>query len=188
MHMPERTDKAEDRRRSTRFSCGGYAKINCLPSDGIILPGTIRDLSLHGCCIDIPQSFACGARAEIMVRVNAASFRAVGEVKVIRGPSAAGMEFVYLSAGGKDLLGELIAELARLQALMNKLKSARREMDAESFRKQQDSGRIHAAMLNTRFPFLGTILGKENPGEIEDDGKGRIMEAQPLVIPVDLFG
>jgi len=93
-----------------------------------------------------------------------------------------------LSAGGKDLLGELIAELARLQALMNKLKSARREMDAESFRKQQDSGRIHAAMLNTRFPFLGTILGTENPGEIEDDGKGRIMEAQPLVIPVDLFG
>jgi hypothetical protein len=191
--MAERTAAEEDRRRSPRFSCGGQAKINCLPSSGVILPGMIRDLSLHGCCLDIPQPFDCGVRAEIIVRVNAQSFRAVGEVKAIRGPSTAGMEFVHLSTGGKDMLADLITELARLQAVMNKLKSARREMDAESFRGQLENGRRQAAMLSRRFPFRGTILTAENAGEsselqVASAGQDLSAETQPLVISVDLFG
>jgi hypothetical protein len=191
--MAERPATEEDRRRSPRFSCGGQAKINCLPSSGVILPGMIRDLSLHGCCLDIPHPFDCGVRAEIIVRVNAQSFRAVGEVKAIRGPSTAGMEFVHLSTGGKDMLADLITELARLQAVMNKLKSARREMDAESFRGQLENGRRQAAMLSKRFPFRGTILRAENAGESSElqaasAGQDLSVEAQPLVISVDLFG
>lgn len=183
-------DRDNDRRRSPRFTCGGLAKINCLPSNGPVLLGTIRDLSLHGCCLDIPQPFACGVRAEIIVRVNASSFRAVGEVKTIRGPSTAGMEFVRLSTGGKDLLADLVAELARLQAIMNKLKSARREMDAESFRRQLEIGKLQAGILSDRFPFLRTILCVESsePDQSASEGQDRLTEAQPLVIPVDLFG
>ncbi len=188
--MPERSNAEADRRRRPRFTCGGQAKINCLPSDGIILPGTIRDLSLHGCCLDIPQPFDCGVRAEIIVRVNAASFRAVGEVKAIRGRSGAGIEFVHLSAGGKDLLADLVAQLARLQAIMNQLKSARREMDAESLRRELQAGKLQAGILSERFPFLRTILCVESsePDQAASEGQDRIMEAQPLVIPVDLFG
>jgi hypothetical protein len=192
--MPERSnadnDRADnDRRRSPRFTCSGHAKISCLPSNGIFIPGIIRDLSLHGCCVDIPQPFDCGVRAEIIVRVNAASFRAVGEVRAIRGRSGAGMEFVHLSAGGRDLLADLVTDLARLQALMNKLKSARREMDAESFRRQLEDGKRQAAVLSQRFPFLGTILSAESsgPGPATSDGQDRIAETQALVIPVDLF-
>ncbi len=193
--MPERNNaeidgRDNDRRRSPRFACGGQAKINCLPSDGIVLPGTVRDLSLHGCCLDIPQPFDCGVRAEIIVRVNAASFRAVGEVKAIRGPSTAGMEFVHLSAGGKDLLADLVARLARLQAIMNQLRSARGEMDAESFRRQLEVGKHQAGILSDRFPFLRTMLCAESaePGQPASEGKDRIAGTQTLVIPVDLFG
>jgi hypothetical protein len=99
-------DRDSDRRRSARFICGGFAKISRLPADGIFVPGRIRDLSLHGCCVDTPVPIDCGTRAEIVVRVNAASFRAVGEVKAIRGRSVAGLEFVHLTAGGKDLLAD----------------------------------------------------------------------------------
>ena len=152
--MPERTAADDDRRRSPRFSCGGHAEINCLPSTGIILPGTIRDLSLHGCWVETPLPIDRGARAEIVVRVNSASFRAVGEVRAIRGRSGAGVEFVYLSSGGKDLLAGLVTDLARLQALMKKLKSDRREMDEELFRKELADGRLQATMLSERFPFL----------------------------------
>ena len=184
-------DRAEnDRRRSPRFSCGGHVKISRLPSNGIFIPGTIRDLSLHGCCLDTTLPIDCGVRAEIVVRVNAASFRAVGEVKAIRGSSAAGVEFVHLTAGGKEMLGDLIAELAKLQAVMNKLKSARREMDAESFRRQLEDGRLQALTLSERFPFLGTIL-RAKSSEADQPvfaGEDRIVEVQPLVIPVDLFG
>src|SRR5208282_20039 len=159
--MPERTDDDKDRRRSPRFSCGGQAEIVCLPSTGIIVPGTIRDLSLHGCCVSTPQPMDCGAQAEILVRVNSASFRALGKVAATRGRSGAGVEFVQLSTGGKEMLADLIMELARLQALMNRLRSERREIDAGSFRKELEDGRLQAALLSERFPFLRTILPTE---------------------------
>jgi hypothetical protein len=195
-----RSDK--DRRRSVRFVCGGRAKISLLPSDGLFIPGMIRDLSLHGCCIDSTLPIDYGTRAEIVLRVNAASFRAVGEVKAIRGRSAAGMEFVQLSTGGKELLADLVTDLARVQAVMNKLKSVRRETDAASFRKQLKEGKRQAAMLSARFPFLGTIRQLESqeaglrdssakssePEQLRLDRQAPAAEAGPLVITIDLFG
>jgi hypothetical protein len=179
----------EDRRRTARFSCGGQAQVSPLPSNGLFMPGMIRDLSLHGCWVEIPQPIDCGARAEILVRVNAASFRAVGEVRAVRGRSGAGLEFVQLSLGGKDLLGDLIAQLARLQALMNKLKSDRRKMDAETFRKELEQGRLEAMALSRRFPFLGTTLSAMNPEEAKTESTGELAKAgEHEVLPVNLFG
>jgi PilZ domain len=192
--MPERKGANDDRRGGPRFSCGGQATISCLPSDGIFLSGKIRDLSLGGCCVDTALPIDCGVRAELVVRVNAASFRAVGEVRAIRGRSGVGLEFVRLSPAGKDMLADLINELARSQAVVDKLKSARRDMDAESFRKQLEEGRLQALQLRKRFPFFGTILPVENSGksserdQVAAAGEDRIEEAQPLVVPVDLFG
>ena len=133
-----------DRPRNPRFICGGLAKISLLPSNGLFLSAKIRNLSLGGCCVDTPVPIECGARAEIVVRVNSASFRAVGEVRGTRANSEAGIEFVYLSRGGRDLLADLVAELARLQAVISQLKAGRREAEAESFRKQLESGRLLA--------------------------------------------
>ena len=113
-------------------------------------------------------------RAEIVVRVNAASFRAVGEVRAIRGGSGVGVEFVHLSKGGKDLLADLVAELAKLQAVMNNLRSARRKTDTQSFRRQLEDGRRQAVMLSERFPFLGTILPGENPGKGPNAAPARV--------------
>ncbi len=200
--MAERTTADEDRRRSPRFNCGGHAIVSPLPSNGIFIPGKVVDLSLHGCRIDTHRPIDCGVRAEIVVRVNSASFRAVGEVRVIRGRSGAGMEFVRLSAGGKNMLAGLVTELARLQAIGNKLKSARREMDAESFRRQLEEGELQAAMLSGRFSLLGTTLRAESSGESSGKSSGEssetdeaafarkdgVVETQPLVIRVDLFG
>jgi hypothetical protein len=191
MNMPVRTDVDEDRRRTPRFTCGGYAEINCLPSTGIILLGKIRDLSLHGCRVDTALQIERGARAEIVVRVNAASFRAVGEVRAVRGLSSAGWEFVRLSAGGREMLGGLVTDLARLQTVMNKLKSARREMDAESFRQELEDGKYQAELLGERFPFLRTILptGSGEPsGPDETSASKDRAAAQALIIAVDLLG
>jgi hypothetical protein len=155
----------------------------------MVMPGTIRDLSLHGCWIEIPQPIDCGVRAEILVRVNAASFRAVGEVRAVRGHSGAGLEFVHLSSGGKDLLGDLIAQLARLQALMNKLKADRRKMDAESFRRELEAGKVEAMALSKRFPFLGTTFSSMNLEEKNPKSADDLLSSQePVVVPVNLFG
>jgi hypothetical protein len=192
--MPEHDGENDDRRGSPRFSCGGQATISRLPSDGIVLPGKIRDLSLGGCCVDTALPIDCGVRAELVVRVNAASFRALGEVRAFRGRSGVCLEFVRLSPSGKDMLADLIKELARLQAFVDKVKSSRRDLDAESFRRQLEEGKLQALRLSKRFPFLGTILPAESSGEsseldqVASDGKDRIEEAQQLVVPVDLFG
>ena len=182
-------DADEDRRRTVRFNCGGQAQVSPLPSSGIVMPGTIRDLSLHGCWVEIPHPIDCGVRAEILVRVNAASFRAVGEVRAVRGQSGAGLEFVHLSSGGKDLLGDLIAQLARLQALMNKLKADRRKMDAESFRRELEAGKLEAMALSKRFPFLGTTFSAMNLEEEKTNSAGELPSGEePMVVPVNLFG
>jgi molybdenum-dependent DNA-binding transcriptional regulator ModE len=187
--MPE-SPPDDDRRRSTRFSCAGRADINRLPSSGTLLAGTIRDLSLHGCCVDTPLPIDCGERAELVVRVNATSFRAVGEVRAIRGRSGAALEFVRMSAGGKDALVGVITDLARLQALMNRLKSARREMDEAAFRQELKQGKLQSEMTSARFPFLGIRLKAENVEaslEAASAEKNEQAEPAPLVVAVNLF-
>jgi hypothetical protein len=196
--MPSTTAEA-GRRRSPRFACGGHVHINCLPSNGIVLPGQVRDLSLGGCHIDTLLPVDCGVRAEIVVRVNAATFRALGEVRAVRGKSGAGLEFVQLSSGGKDMLSDLITDLARLQATMNQLKLNRRDSGAETLREQLKRGKLQA-LLGGRIPSVGSTLitdcgvhesvrrdqilqsGNGGPGDV------RIASAYPLVLTIDIFG
>jgi hypothetical protein len=184
----------ENRRRSARFACAGEAKISRLPSDGFFLPAKILDLSLHGCRVDTTLPIDYGVRAEIVLRVNATSIRAVGEVRAMRGDSGAGIEFVHLSSGGKDMLADLIKELARLQAAMNKLTSARLATNARSFRTQLEDGKLQAARLSRRIAVLGVALSDRNLAESSESnrtasaGKNAIEEVRPLVIAVDLFG
>jgi hypothetical protein len=163
-----------ERRRSPRFSCGGSAEIICLPSTGIIVPGSIRDLSLHGCWVETSVPIDHGARAEVVLRVNSASFRALGEVKAIRGQSGSGVEFVRLSANGKDMLADLVMD--------------RR---AELIGRELEDGNLRAGTLRDRFLFLRTILSAENVEaemeQTESTGADAIQEDR-LVVPVDLFG
>jgi hypothetical protein len=192
--MPQRSKTDADRRRSPRFSCGGQAQISRLPSNGIFLPGKIRDLSVGGCCIDISPQIDCGVRTEIVVRVNAASFRAVGEVKAKRGQSGACIEFLQLSQSGQDKLAELLAELEQIQKLVNKLKGAHRDMDPEAFRRELEDGRLEAETLSQRILFVGSILPAENSGEVLAPEpsvvakKTIVVDEQLRVIQVDLFG
>ena len=187
--MAEKTNGDDVRPRNPRFSCGGLAKISVLPSNGIFLSAKIRNLSLGGCCVDTPVPIECGARAEIVVHVNSASFRAVGEVRGNRGNSEAGIEFVYLSKGGKDLLADLVAELARLQAFINHLKAARRDEEMESFRKQLESGKRLAAMWRERLRSLEGLVSAESSetNEVPSAGGESNKGGQPLVTPVRLF-
>ena len=155
--MAQRTEADENRPRHPRFNCGGIATFSRLPSNGIFLPGQVRNLSLGGCCVDTTLPMERGVRAELVVHVNSASFRAVGEVRGRRGHSEACIEFVYLSRGGKSLLADVLAELARSEAAVNQLKSARYAEEMELFRR-----RLAEEQLLLR-------------------------ETQPLVIPAHLF-
>jgi hypothetical protein len=169
----------DDRRRSPRFSCGGLARILCLPSDGIYLAGRVRDLSLNGCGIENISTLECGARAEILVRVSDASFRAIGQVKAGRGAGGIGMEFIQLSAGGQDKLMELLCELARQQAIATTLRAARREPGPEQVYE------VRAALKESR-PMLGRIVASE-VSPLVVDRSALIFDEESKVIPLDVF-
>jgi hypothetical protein len=128
------------------------------------------------------------------VRVNAASFRAVGEVRAKRGESGACIEFLQLSQSGKDKLAELLAELEQIQKLVNKLKGAHREMDPEMFRRELEDRRLEAKILSQRFLFVGSVPATETLGEGSESEpsvlakKILIVDEQLRVAEVDLFG
>jgi hypothetical protein len=127
--------------------------------------------------------------------VNTTSFRAVGEVRALRGDAGTGIEFVQLSVSGKEILADVIRELAKVHAAMNRLISVRREMDAESYRTQFEDGRRQAASLGRRLDELGTALaGRNRDGDTKpgrsaspESGKDRAPPVTPLVVKVDLF-
>jgi hypothetical protein len=194
-----------DRRRSPRFSCGGQAQVSRLPSDGIFLPAKIRDLSVGGCGIDFSHPIDCGGRTEIVVRVNAASFRVVGEVKAMRGQSGACVEFLQVSRSGKDKLEELLAELEQMQKLEHKLKGTHRDMDSEVFRQELKEGRLDTetqtekgtgtGTLSQRLLFMETFFPAETL-TLEDGSDPRptasakkiLVSDELRVTQVDLFG
>jgi hypothetical protein len=72
-------------------------------------------------------------------------FAAVGEVRAIRGRSRAALEFVRMNAGGNDSLTAMVADPPRLQAIMNKRKAVRHEMEEEAFRQELEQGVLQSS-------------------------------------------
>jgi hypothetical protein len=185
--MPRPEDN-DDRRRSPRFSCAGEARIYSLPSDGVHVPGRLRNLSLGGVCLDTSHAFDLGTRTEILVSVNAASFRTLGLVRAAES-SRASMEFVQMSAGSKDLLADLIGEFERLASAANKIRLQRIEAEEELRREMEKAG-VRVARLGGRDLSIGKAIGDDGsePETSRSPERERIVEVAPLVIKVDLFG
>ena len=121
-HAP---NPAKDRRRNVRFGCAGSVRIICLPSDGVLVPGRIRDLSLGGCNVQTELPLECGTLVDILARVNSSSFRAVGCIRMVAARAIAGLQFTRMSHGGEDVLVELLRELARQHAIAKIVRAAR---------------------------------------------------------------
>jgi len=184
----EKLSKEDERRRNPRFNCGGTAKIRCLPLNGIVIPGKLRNLSLGGICVDAAYPIALGTEVEILVSINADSFRTIGAVKAISERSRASMEFVTMSASGKEMLAELCEQFSRIQQLLRKLRSERQSED-ELLRDMTKAG-IRAALLGELFPSIRRCENNQDP-ELKSSTNAtddRRVESLPLVIKVDLFG
>ena len=150
-----------DRRQSPRIRCGGLAEIITLPSVGLVVPGKVLNLSLGGCGVETLYTVAPGTRAEILLHVNTASIRVLAEVQVPRQRHVVGVEFLRVSAFGKNLLEDLIRELATRQAEYNSLK-VRRQRDDQTLRSMAGSFGNMAAQA-TALSLQQSILGPVRP-------------------------
>ena len=127
-----------------------------------------------------------GERAEVLVSVNASSFRTIGLVKAMVENSRACMEFVHMSAGSRGLLADLLAQISRLQAVVATLRSARAESEAELFR-QLDKAGVRSTLYGG-VPLIGRTLNEKRceSGPVSEPETNS--QSLPLLIRVDLFG
>lgn len=180
---------ASDRRRTPRFVCGGRAQITCLPSDGAVLRGRLRNLGMGGCYIETAFPIQLGARTEVLVEVNTLCFRAMSLVRAVRASSGIGVEFIRLSAGGHSTLAELIVDLKRLRTLFNPPALTSKDLE------QSSSGLllsplVHRMLHAENVPMGRTIIpagANEKPSSTLARCRS-ILEAHPAANVVDLFG
>jgi len=172
----------DDRRRHQRVVCGGEAEISLLPSDGALYLGRLRNLSQGGMCLEMPCPLEVGARAELLVRISGLTFRTLVQVRTLE-RSRTGMEFVHLSAGGRKMLEEFLADLEQMQKAMAKLRSGRVESETDLSRELKSAG-IRTSLLNSRAALVSDSPGK-NP---DSAGRKKTIEPVEAIGKVDLFG
>ena len=144
-------------------------------------------MSLGGLGLDTNHAFDLGGRMEILVSVNAASFRSLGLVRAAES-SRASMEFIQMSAASKDLLSDLMADFERLAAAADKLRSERFETK-EELRRELDEAGLRVAQLSGRDLLPTRSIGDvPAPGTSGPSERTKIIEVTPLAIKVDLFG
>lgn len=122
---------------------------------------------------------------EILVSVNAASFRTLGLVRAAE-RSRARLEFVQMSVGSRSLLADLIAQFERLSAAVSMLRLERFETEEELRREMEKAG-VRVARLGGRHLATARAIGNIGIGPKSPDEE-RIVAESPLIIKVDLFG
>jgi PilZ domain len=180
--MPEILSFGDERRRSPRYSCGGRATVRCLPSDDREIFANLRNLSSGGICLDTANPMVEGTRAEIVVSVNAISFRAAAVVKAQRETHGARLQFLQLSAGAKDVLADLLERLAKLQALTRKLRSDK--VDPETEQRLLELGRLR---IPARWGSRSDHGEKTQQTETPVAAEPKLIVIEPT-IEIDLFG
>jgi hypothetical protein len=176
----------EDRRRHRRVVCGGESEISLLPSDGALYLARLRNLSQGGMSLEMPCPLEVGARAELMVRISGLTFRTLAQVRTLE-RSRTGMEFVHLSAGGRKMLEEFLADLEEMQKAMVKVRSGRVENERDLWRELKSAG-IRPSILNSRLPPASGLTEK-NP---DSAGSEKMIEPVEAIVGadvrVDVFG
>jgi hypothetical protein len=106
-----------ERRESTRQSVDDEVEIVFVRS-GSSLRGRIVDLSVNGCSIRTAEPFPLGiyTRVEAAFRLGGLAFRLAGVIQSVHDHHTVGIRFLDLSDRKRDLILELIDEIAPMQA------------------------------------------------------------------------
>jgi len=150
-----------------------------------MVTGRLRNLGPGGLRVDTSLPVGPGETTEILVYANAVSFRALGTVRAVIPGSGARMEFVQMSSGSKQMLNELLTQLARTQATMRKLRSGPLDQKAELL-EELDCLRSRDFVVSRPFAQVVGLL-EANQCAPEPQPENKVGDESPLLIQIDLF-
>lgn len=100
-----------ERRKSVRYPCSGSAEFRAEGSD-VRMWGTLTDVSLHGCYIEMSSTFPVNTRADLVMDVLGIRVRLQAIVRVSYPFLGMGMAFTEIEPGQQLQLDLLIGTLA----------------------------------------------------------------------------
>jgi PilZ domain len=187
-------DGTVDRRRMARYSCSGHAQITCLPLNGALLRGRLRDLGLGGCCIESIETNSppdLDTKTEILVQVNSWFFRAMAVVRAVRDRSGISVEFMRMSAGGYTMLTDLIADLERPGPVAHSRRRPRpatwSPLRASLNPTNPAQLREGTAVSNRGIAIVGTIVPPQSADETDASRQAWLRHLHPGATSLDVF-
>ncbi len=113
---PPAAPSGRERRKHERAACDGFAEV-VIDGAGLMFRGRIKDLSPTGCFIETRARLRLdiGAAAELAFSVNDRHFKAVAEVKGMRGGVGVGFEILFLIAESRQP-SDLLALIQKLES------------------------------------------------------------------------
>jgi hypothetical protein len=103
---------SKERRRSPRFQCSGSAEFRPEGSD-IRMWGTLTDVSLHGCYVEMNNTFPLGTRMSLTLEALGVRVHVQGTVCVSYPFLGMGICFSEIEPGQQLQLEQLLAAVAR---------------------------------------------------------------------------
>ena len=113
----------KERRRSPRLQCSGSAEFRPEGSD-VRMWGTLTDVSLHGCYVEMNNTFPVGTRVSLTIEALGVRVRVQATVRVSYPFLGMGMCFSEIEPGQQLQLEQLIATLAGQDTLPNSASNA----------------------------------------------------------------
>jgi hypothetical protein len=113
----------KERRRSPRFQCSGSAEFRPEGSD-VRMWGTLTDVSLHGCYVEMNNTFPAGTRVSLTIEVLAVRVRVQATVRVSYPFLGMGMCFSEIEPGQQLQLEQLLAALSGQSPISGSASSA----------------------------------------------------------------
>ena len=101
-----------------RWKCVGPAEVRVYP-EGVKASGSMVDLSLHGCCVQLGAPLDAGAfaRVEVLFSVKGNTLQLAGVIRHREGNLRAGIEFTNVSLRKKDEIKAVVIDLLETQQL-----------------------------------------------------------------------
>jgi hypothetical protein len=101
----------EERRRVPRYRCGGSVEFKSEGND-VRMWGTLTDISLHGCYVEMTTTFPVGTKVELQLESLGIRVHAFGVVRVSYPFLGMGISLTEIDPGQQRQLEQLLSALA----------------------------------------------------------------------------